>query len=323
MARTLLPAVMLLACASASWADDDDALLPTHLIDGGRVFGTGTLIYFGGKGDAEFGPAPGDFKQKAFLLRLDAGVGLGSGFEVDASINYQFIGRTDAKFAAGGNTAEFETENVGFGDLVLNPRFAPVREGTTTPQLVVGGILVAPVGNDKSGTTGTTINGVETAQQEDGGNGDGIWRYGFEAGLSKRLTVVEPYLVVNYVFADSRKKNGVEEEGADILNVTLGAFLHLGSAATLDVRAVITRNSEQKEETGGVQDVEEAFNSYTAQVALHLKAGSSATLIIVAGASFIEDHEISQAAQIGLEDDMNWFVGIGLHFLFGSPDEKK
>ena len=322
MAIRAFTAALFLAGASASWAQDD-ALLPTHLIDGGQVFATGTLFYFGGDGDASVGPVDGDFKQKAFLLRLDGGVGLGMGFEVDASINYQFIGKTNSKFSGGGGTAEFDTENVGFGDLVLNPRWAPIRDSATSPQLVVGAILVAPTGNDKSGTTGTTINGVETQQQEDGGNGDGIWRYGFEAGLSKRLTVVEPYLVVNYVFADSRTKNGVKEEGADVLNISAGAFLHLGPTVTLDARATVTRNSEEKSENGGTQDKEEAHNIYTVQAALLLKAGSTATFLIVAGASFVEDHEVSQAASIDLKDTMNWFVGIGLHLLFGKADPQK
>ena len=323
MAIRAFTAALFLAGASAAWAEDDDALLPTHLIDGGQVFATGTLQYFGGQGDANIGPVGGDFKSSAFLLRLDGGVGLGMGFEVDASINYQFIGRSDADFASGGTTAEFETDNVGFSDLVLNPRWAPIRDSATSPQLVVGAILVAPVGNDKSGTTGTTINGVETQQQEDGGNGDGIWRYGFEAGISKKLAVVEPYLVVNYVFADDRKKNGVEEEGADVLNISVGAFLHLSPATTLDLRATVTRNSKEKSENGGAQDEEEEHNIYTAQAALHLKAGSGATFFIVAGVAIVEDHEVSQLASLDIEDDINWFVGVGLHLLFGKSDPQK
>jgi hypothetical protein len=265
----------------------------------------------------------GDVKQKAFILRLDGGIGLGMGFEVDASINYQFIGKTNADFAAGGNTAEFDTENVGFGDLVLNPRWAPIRDSATSPQLVFGAILVAPTGNDKSGTTGTTINGVKTADQEDGGNGDGIWRYGFEAGISKRLTIVEPYLTVNYVFADDRTKNGVKEEAADVLNITIGSFLHLSPATILDVRGVITRNSKAKVENGGAPDEEEAHNVYTVQASLLLKAGPVATFFITAGGAFVEDHEVSQAASIDLKDDVNWFVGIGLHLLFGKSDPQK
>jgi hypothetical protein len=322
MAIRAFTAMLFLAGASAAWAQDD-ALLPTHLIDGGQVFATGTLLYFGGQGDATIGPVGGDFKQSAFLLRLDGGIGLGAGFEVDASINYQFIGKTKSDFASGGNTAEFETENVGFGDLVLNPRWAPIRDSATSPQLVVGAILVAPTGNDKSGTTGTTINGVETQQQEDGGNGDGIWRYGFEAGISKKLAVVEPYLVVNYVFADDRRKNGVEEEGADVLNISVGAFLHFSPATTLDLRATVTRNSKETSESGGAQDEEEEHNIYTLQAALLLKAGSGATFFITAGAAIVEDHEVSQLAAIDIEDDLTWFVGVGLHLLFGKSDPQK
>ena len=52
MLRSLMPALVLLAAAAPAWAADDDALLPTHLIDGGQVFVTGTFQYLQGRGDA-------------------------------------------------------------------------------------------------------------------------------------------------------------------------------------------------------------------------------------------------------------------------------
>src|SRR5437773_2319303 len=97
MVRGLLPAFFLLSCAAASWAQED-ALLPTHLIDGGRVFGTATFRYLQAKGDASILGVDGKLDAKAYQVQLDAGVGLGMGFEIDASIIGQFSGKTHADF---------------------------------------------------------------------------------------------------------------------------------------------------------------------------------------------------------------------------------
>jgi hypothetical protein len=322
MAFRAFTAMLFLAGASTAWAQDD-ALLPTHLIDGGQVFVTGTNRYIGGGGDAEILSSPGDFTVSVFQLQLDAGVGLGMNFEIDASITYQFIGKTKSDFNVGGNNVEFDSENVGFSDLVLNPRYAILRDSATSPQLIVGGVLVAPVGNDKSGQSEQKTNGFVTTSGEDGGIGDGIWRYGFQTGLSKRIAILEPYLLTSYVWADPRKKNGVEEERADVWNLTLGAFWHLSPMATLDTRFIVSRESDDKSENTGTQVEEEAHFNYTAQAALHLRAGSIATFIIFAGATFVQDHEVLDQIQLEVSDDINWFAGVGLHLLFGKSDPQK
>lgn len=318
MARRMIPVLFVLACASTSWAQGDDALLPTHLIDGGQVFATGTLRYLGGQGDAEILGVSGDFKQSFFTLQLDAGIGLGMGFEIDASINYQFIGRTQADFSS--TAAEFETEDVGFSDLVLNPRYALLKEDAASPQVIVGAILVAPVGNDKDGQTGVTSGGTKTQDQEDGGVGLGVWRYGFEAGISKRLTVLEPYLLTNYVFADRRKDEGVQENRADVWNLTAGAFWHLSPQATLDTRLSVARQGVDKQETSGTETEEESHFTYTAQAALQLKVSSSATFLILAGATLVQDHQVNDVINLEMRDDLVWFAGAGLHLLFGGGD---
>lgn len=319
MARITLSAALLLATASAAWAQDD-ALLPTHLIDGGRVFATGTLRYIGGKGDADVFTASGDFKQSFFQLQLDGGVGLGQGFEIDASITYQFIGRTKFDFSAA--NSELETEEVGFSDLTLNPRFAVLKDSAVTPQLIIGAIAVAPVGNDKDGQPEITTGGVVTQEGEEGGVGQGVWRYGLQAGISKRLTALEPYLLAEYILADDRKRNGVKEEPGDLLNLLVGARWHLGPTASLDTRAFLSRQSKETDETNGTQTEEEAHVTYGAQVSLYLRLGGPATLTIGAGVSMIEDHQLNDLLQLELKDDLHWFVGVGLHLLFGGADKE-
>jgi hypothetical protein len=320
MARATLPALILLGCASASWAQDD-ALLPTHLIDGGQVYVTGNLQYLGGQGDADILSNSGDFDLSIFSFEIDAGIGLGSNFEIDASITYQFIGKTNADFSS--SSTEFETEEVGFSDLLLNPRFAILKDSTVTPQLIVGAIAVAPVGNDKDGQTEITSGGTVTQPGEEGGIGDGVWRYGLQAGVSKRLAVLEPYLLAEYLLADDRKKDGVKEEPGDVLNLTIGARWHLGPTAILDTRLLVTRTSKAKEETSGTQTEEEAHLVYGGQLALYLKVGPGAYFTIGAGLSSIEDHEVNDALQMEIKDNLNWFAGIGLHILFGGGDEEK
>jgi hypothetical protein len=314
MKHLTLSAFLLFAGASAV-AAQEDALLPTHLIDGGNVFATGTLRYLGGKGDAALFNTSGDIDQTAFQYQLDAGVGLGQGFEIDASIAYTFTGTTTADFGA--VNTEFETESKGFSDLLLEARYRILQESKTTPQLFVGGVVVAPVGNDKDGQPEIKINGITAQNGEDAGVGGGVWHYGFEAGISKNLIFVEPYLATSYILGDTRTKNGVHEDAADTWTLLLGAQWYVTPKATIDTRVIVQRNGVEKSEDGGVQSKEEAHLTYTGQASLYVHLGGGLTLMAGGGVSFVEDHEINDLAQLSLKDDYAWFFQVGLHILIG------
>jgi hypothetical protein len=315
MTRLTLPALAFLATASAAWAQDD-ALLPTHLIGGGQVYATATARYIGNKGDAELITASGDFDSKFFQVQLDAGVGLGMGFEIDATIVYQFFGATEADFSSA--AVEFESMERGFSDLIFGVRYGLLQEAAATPQLIIGAIVVAPVGNDKDGQTGTTVGGVETVDEKEGGIGQGVWRYGVEAGISKRLAFLEPYLTTNYVFGGNRKKDGVNENRADVWSATAGARWHLSPLASIDTRAIFSRPGLDKQENAGSQIEEEAHYTITGQASLFLRLGGPATLILGGGVTFVEEHELNDTVQLSLERNYAWFVHVGLHLLIGS-----
>src|SRR5690349_18681159 len=196
MKRLSMSAILFCACASAG-AAQEDALLPTHLIDATNVFVTGTLRYVGGTGDTSILGTSGSLDQTAFQFQVDGGVGLGQGFEIDASIAYTFSGTTSADF--GSLNTEFDSESKGFSDLLLEARYRILKDSPTLPQLVFGAIVVAPVGNDKDGQPEIKINGITTQNKEESGVGSGVWHYGFETGISKNLAFVEPYLATSYV----------------------------------------------------------------------------------------------------------------------------
>ncbi|MBI3857054.1 MAG: hypothetical protein HY293_15315 [Planctomycetes bacterium] len=299
MTRRSLPVFLLLACASAARADD--ALLPTHLVEGGQVFATATARYGGGKGDATVFGSKGDFDQSIFQLQLDAGIGLGMGFEVDASIYYQFVGDTHADFAAAG--VEFDSVSRGFSDLALEGRYGILKDSKVLPQLVVGAIVVAPAGNDKPGQTGTKVGGVSTSTKEEAGIGQGVWHYGFEAGLSKNLVVVEPYLATSYVFGDKRTVNGIHEDRADVWNLVVGARWYVTPLAALDTRAVFSRPGVDKTENNGSQVKEEPHFTYTGQLTLQSQLAPAVTFLAGGGVVFVEDHEVNDLVQLNLKDD--------------------
>jgi len=314
MKRLLIPSLFVLAAAAPSWAQDD-ALLPTHLIDGGQVFVTGTFQYLEGHGDAKFLSVDGDLDQKAYQVRLDGGVGLGMGFEIDASITGQFRGTTDADFANG--TLGFESESRGFSDLTVAAIYRILKDDTALPQLIVGGILVAPVGNDKKGQPETVIGGVRIQDKEESGIGEGVWHYGVEAGISKKLAIIEPYLLTSHVFGGRRKENGVNEDRADVWNILVGAQWHLSPQATIDTRAIFQRDGIDRQEDNGSQVKEQNHFSYAGEVDLYAKLGGGVTLILGGGAFFVEDHQLNDLAQISLKNDYVWYVQVGLHILIG------
>jgi hypothetical protein len=310
----MLPAVLVFASATAAWAQED-ALLPTHLIEGGQVFATATARYLSSQGDSTLFAADAEVKSKAFQVQLDAGVGLGMGFEIDASITAQFVGQTKADVAAAATT--IRTESEGFSDLAVAALYRILKDDPVTPQLIVGAVVVAPVGNDKSGRPEFSVSSVKT-DSEEGGLGEGVWRYGLEAGISKNLAVVEPYLLTSYIFGGTRRENGVKEDRADVWSLLVGAQWRLSSQVTLDTRAVFSRVGEDETESSGSKAKEEVHVNTTGQASLYVHLGSGVTLTLGGGVVFVEDHEVNDLLQLSVEDNFAWFAQAGLHILIGA-----
>lgn len=314
-------AIVLLVIGASVASAQEDALLPTHLIEAEQVFATGTLRYIGNQGDASIFGADGTFKGTTFQFGLAAGVGLGAGFEIDASIFMQFRDNTKADF---NDFTELETTNKGFSDLLLEGRYRLLSDGQGLPQVIVGALVVAPVGNDKNGTPKFWVNGVPTGvPKEAGGIGEGVWQYGLEAGISKNLVFVEPYALTSYVFGGSRTHNGVHEDRADTWNLLLGAQWYLSSVTTIDTRVLISRDGIDTQEVGGSQVKEEAHFVYTPAVSAYFHVGSQITLFASGGISFTENHQVNDLVQFDVQNDHAFFFQVGLHILIGSPHREE
>ena len=120
--------------------------------------------------------------------------------------------------------------------------------------MIVGALVVAPVGNDKEGRPTFWPGGVPSGiPKENGGNGSGVRHYVLEAGISKNLVFVEPYALTSYVIGGSRTCNGVRENRADTWNLRLGAHRHLSPVTTPDTRIQFSRDGIDKPETGAAK----------------------------------------------------------------------
>ena len=56
---------------------------------------------------------------------------------------------------------------------------------------------------------------------------------------------------------------------------------------------------------------------YGVQIQGYFEVGPLVTLLVGAGAQWIEDHEADKVAMTESKDGMLFFVGIGVHLLFG------
>ncbi|MFN3485888.1 MAG: hypothetical protein ACK44W_10455 [Planctomycetota bacterium] len=308
---------LFLAWVPAAWAQDD-ALTPTDVLEAGQFSATARLQFLSGQGDLRNDPVLElDLEEQTFEAILGIALGLGAGFEVELSIPYRFRGTLQGDGEFLGASLETEDESLGFGDLQISPVYRLLKEDAAAPQLIVGAIAVAPTGNDKRGDAEIELGGVPISDGEEGGVGQGVWKFGALAGISKRLGLVEPYVLVSYVWGGERERNDVDEERADVTTVLAGAEWHLSPAARLDTRAIFLLVGEDVTEESGQEAIEESHFRFGFQASLYAHLGGGFTLILGGGVLFIEDHTLDKVDQEDLEKAFQWNLGVGLHFLFG------
>ncbi|HXG60945.1 MAG TPA: hypothetical protein VNO22_06215 [Planctomycetota bacterium] len=319
MTRTRGLAVLgfLLAGVPAAWAQDD-ALTPTDVLEAGQFSATARLQFLSGQGDVRNDPVfEADFEEQTFEALLGVAVGIGAGLEVELSIPYRFRGTLEGDGEALGVSFESEEESLGFGDLQISPVLRLLREDASSPQLIVGAIAVAPTGNDKRGDPELEVGGSSVSEGEEGGIGQGVWKFGGLAGISKNLGLVEPYLVVSYLWGGERERNDVDEERADLWTILAGAEWHLSPTMRLDTRALFFFVGEDVTEESGSEAIEEAHFRFGFEASVYAKLGGGFTLTLGGGVLFVEDHTIDEVDEEDLENAFQWNLGVGLHFFFG------
>lgn len=154
MFKTACSAILVAACVTSVRAQE--SLIPTHVSGSGEVTVTAELRYQAGRGTVSDPLGEADFDLNQFLVRFRFGVGVGSGFEVEASSPFGFSG----VFETDDFGFDFEVETAGLGDLTLEGNYLVVPGSKVSPQVVAGLVAVLPVGNDDFPVAEIRVNGV-------------------------------------------------------------------------------------------------------------------------------------------------------------------
>jgi hypothetical protein len=322
MLRHSLTAAFAFALAASAWAQGkdggaQDGLTPTDVLPMGRFTATARLQTQLGTGtfDAFAGTVSEDIELRTFAVQFEAAVGIGYGFELEASLPYAFTLETEVD-ATGLDITE---ESKGIGDMNLGANYMILPDSASGPQLMVGAFMVLPTGDDTPSVAEvqSTIPALNQAGEE-GGIGEGAFTFGFLAGISKRMENLEPYLLFRYRLGGSNEEDNIDTDYADVGSVLLGLEIHSGEQVTLDVRAVLDFYSKEVEEdTTGAKSTEEAYVQYGLEGRLYASLGSQFSLVIGLGFRALEDHAIDEEADLNIEDTFVYGAEIGLHIVLG------
>lgn len=319
--RTLMIPLFLVAAAATARAQD--ALTPTDILDFGQVSATARLgMTFASFTLSDDAPATDlDLDSEAYEFHLEIALGLGAGFEVEVRTHWQFAGGSEGDGDIGAFDVETEQDVYGFSDLEFNLNYQLLKESTVLPQWIFGLIVIAPTGDDQQGEPAIEANGVEVQDDRDGAIGSGVWKYGFSTALSKRVGIIEPYFGTSYVFADTRKRNGVTEEPADIWSIVGGTELHLSDVTTIDARVFAVHVGETDFEDARMKAQSEAYWAYGFQAQIYAQLIPRVTVILSGSVMLAEDHEANDLDQSDMEDFVNYSLQIGLHVFLGSKSK--
>jgi hypothetical protein len=314
MSKSAWTALWILAAGSAAMAQD--ALVPTHISNFGEITATFRLRYDAGQGNLKDPTFELDLDVKRFFGELQAGVGLGHGFEVEATLPYQFQGTFQAE--QGG--VEFEQEQVGLGDLTLAGNYRLVEESKTSPQVIGGLLLVLPFGNDDLGATELRIGGVTITQGDEQGLSDDVFKIGFQAGVSKKLEAAEVYGLIGFLVAtEDRDEGNIEVDLPNVFTLTAGAKMPLGATTFLDLRTNLRHVGEEVEDDPAGDSTEEAHVELELQARFYFTLGGGAAVVLGAGVGWIQDHAVVEESNLDVEGLYTYGLEFGIHIHLGLP----
>ncbi len=319
MKKAILGIVLLLCAPALAAAQEkqDNVLTPTDVLEAGQVSLTGAFrIGIGGADVKNDGISLNiDVDTEAYDLFFEAGVGLGMGFEVVASIPYEIRGVMEGE----SGSAELEAESYRFGDLNLQGVYRILKEDKESPQWVVSAIVVAPVGYWKEADPEIRIGGTTIVEGDKGGIGEGIWRYGLGTAISKRFGLFEPYVGASFLFGGEAERRDTEYERPDVGQVFLGAEFHVSPEAAIDVRGEIQFSGEEitKDKDTGAEETEEKHQTYILTGQLYARVAPGVTLFAGGGVFSVGDHELSKESGTELEGHLAFVLQIGLQLVLG------
>ena len=315
--RLYLPLFLALSTSAAVAQDGaraQDGLTPTDVLPMGRFTANARLAMSLGEGTLDSGPASLEGDIRNFFVIFEAAAGLGMGFEIEAQLPIAIT--SEVSFEESG--VEYTEESRGLGDLTLGANYAIIEQKGEEPQLIIGGFILIPVGNDDPSEPEITGAGIFDQPGEEGGIGDGAFGFGGQIGISKRFGSVEPYFVFRYFVHGESDQDDIETDHADVASLIFGMEIHGGDQVTIDLRVWADISGEEGDEDEfGNETTEEQHASYGFQGRVFLALGSQVAVVAGVGISAVEDHAISEEAQFDLTDTWVFGAEFGLHIVFG------
>lgn len=307
--------VLVLACAASAAAQE--SLLPSHISGTGEITLTGALRYQAGKGTLASPVFDVDFDDTHLFGEFRAGVGIGGGLEIEASVPFEFSGKGEADDSG----VEFEVETAGLGDLTLELNYLIAPAGKTTPRVMAGLVLVVPVGDDDFATPELRIGGVLVQDGDEGGIGEGVFKIGFQFGVDTQVTGAHLYGLARFVISTGTQDDGDDEiDHPDVFTLVAGAMLPLGGMTNLDVRLSFQyAGDEVADNAVSGEATEEAHVSFILEPRFYFTVGSTATLVLGGNVGWVEDHAVNEEAEVDLEDVFVYGITLGLHLRLGVP----
>lgn len=311
----ILPLFLAFALTQGEAQTWQEGLTPTDVLTTGRITVQARLGAEIGEGTLEAGGAfeeSGDIS--TFNGYFHAAVGIGANLEIEALLPFTFMEEID--ISTGG--VEFTQTNRGVGDLTLGLNWAALRDGPNSVNLIGGVFIMLPTGSDDRGEP-EVVSPLGNSDGEDGGVGSGAFQYGFQVGVSKRFSLLEPYLLFRYQVGGTGKDGDIETDNPDIATLLAGTEIHLGDALTIDGRLFFERVGEEvdEEDVTGNETTTEAYTRYGVEGRLYLSLGPQVTLIAGVGASKTSDHAIVEESDIELTGVWVITAEIGLQISFG------
>ena len=312
------PASFILVFIWASPVAAQESLLPTHISGPHEITVTAELRYTSISGFLSDSLGELDYRETHVLADLRFGVGVGGGFEIEGSFPVDLQGRARADES----DLEIEIETGGLGDLTVEGNYLLRPATGSSPQIMAGLLLVLPTGDDDLALAEIRSAGSIVQEGEKGGIGDGVFKAGFQFGLSQRSEEGQVYYgQIRYVFPlGTQNGDDFEADHADVFSLTVGGLLPLGEKSSLELKwALGVLGDEVVDfETGG-DATEEAHYSIAFESRFLFNMGRTSTLILGLGFAWIQDHELIEQDDFELEDAFGWGLSIGLHFRLGVP----
>ncbi len=315
MFKSALSAFLAIGCVTSVSAQD--SLIPTHVSDTGEVTVTAELRFQAGQGTLSDPLTEADIDLTNFLALFRVGVGVGSGFEIEASVPFGFSGVVESDDFA----LDFEIETAGLGDLTLEGNYLLVPSSKTSPQVIAGLVIVVPSGDDDFPVAEVRINGTQVQQGEEGGLGEGVFKIGVQFGVSQKVTGAHIYGAARFlVSTGTQDQDNLEIDHADVFSLLAGAMIPLGETSNLDIRLNLNYESDEvAEDDFGGESTEEAHINVNLEPRLYFTVGSTATLILGGSLGWQQDHAVDEEANLDLEQVFTYGVTLGLHLRLGVP----